>query len=175
MSEGQEQCIFCLIAQNKIQSAKIYDDNEITAFLDIRPASEGHVQVISKAHAPILSALPKEVSCKMLTIALSIGGGMVQKLGATGVTYLINEGQGANQKIAHASINVIPRYEGDTVSIGWEEKQMSQEEVSKYLQNVIKKLQSEKPVEKEEKIIIEEEPEIEESNITVKERVPKYW
>lgn len=179
MSES-EQCIFCLISQGKIQAAKVYEDEDLIAFLDIRPATQGHIQVISKQHAPLINMLPPEIKNKIFNIALSIGNNLIQKLGSTGVSYLINEGSGAGQRIAHASIQVIPRYENDGVTIGWEEKQLSQEEINSYLTGVIKKLQSEgqapqkqevKPVEKVEKEETKSEEKIEE----MQERVPKYW
>ncbi|MBN1923266.1 MAG: HIT family protein [Nanoarchaeota archaeon] len=177
----EQQCVFCLIAEGKIQAAMVGGDNDTLAFLDIRPATEGHIQVISKVHAPLFSMLPAEVRSKMFNVALNIGGILVQKLKATGVSYIINEGSGAGQRVAHASIQVIPRYEGDSVTIGWEEKQLSQEEINSYLQNVIKKLQSGSAEEgvKEEPKTAEEKPpkmtEEEEAVQEIEERIPKYW
>ena len=39
-------CIFCKIVQGLIPSAKIYEDDDFLAFLDIRPANHGHVLII---------------------------------------------------------------------------------------------------------------------------------
>jgi histidine triad (HIT) family protein len=43
-------CIFCKIVQSQAPSSIVYEDEFVMAFLDIRPASEGHVLVISKEH-----------------------------------------------------------------------------------------------------------------------------
>ncbi|PIU62430.1 HIT family protein [archaeon CG07_land_8_20_14_0_80_38_8] len=173
---SDNNCVFCLIGSNRIQSAKIYEDDDVVAFLDIRPASEGHVQVISKQHAPLISMLDVNVRNKIFNTALNIGSGMVSKLGAAGVSYLINEGAGAGQRVPHAGIQVIPRYEGDNVNINLNEKEYNQEEINTYLQSVIKKLQSSIPEKKEK--IIEKKPEPEkpeQEEVVVEERVPKYW
>ena len=47
----QEECPFCLIAEGKIESYKVYEDKEVIAVLDIKPANEGHVLVMPKKHA----------------------------------------------------------------------------------------------------------------------------
>lgn len=43
-------CIFCKIIKGEIPSAKIYEDGEYLAFLDIKPLSPGHMVVIPKKH-----------------------------------------------------------------------------------------------------------------------------
>lgn len=181
---GQEQpCIFCLINQGKVQSAKVYEDEQVTAFLDIKPASEGHIQVVSKTHAPLINMLPPEERIKLFNTAVSIGSGLIQKLGASGITYLINEGAGAGQRIPHASIQLIPRYENDSVSISWEDKDLSQEEVNNYLQRIINKLQTPTQASPAPEIVqqepnkkdVEEENQEEEEVVEEEERIPTYW
>ncbi len=46
-----ETCIFCKIIRKEIPTNILYEDNEILAFLDIFPASEGQTLVIPKKHA----------------------------------------------------------------------------------------------------------------------------
>jgi histidine triad (HIT) family protein len=178
---ADEQCIFCMIAQNKIQSAKIVDNESCTAFLDIKPATKGHIQIIPKMHSPIFLELDEPVKQKIFSIALSIGQVLVKKLGATGVSYLINEGAGAGQRVAHCSINVIPRYENDGVSIGWPDKQMNQEEFEAYCSEIAAQFNSQdaskqtaKPETKIEKKAAEKEEKPDEA-IKIKPRIPKYW
>lgn len=45
-----DNCIFCQIAEHKIPSEIVYEDDKFVAFLDINPRSPGHVQVIPKRH-----------------------------------------------------------------------------------------------------------------------------
>src|SRR3954467_15369666 len=54
MSDGAQDCIFCKIARGEIPSKKIYDDAEVMAFHDIRPAAPVHFLIIPKAHIPTL-------------------------------------------------------------------------------------------------------------------------
>ena len=43
-------CIFCKIVSGEVQCKKIYEDEAVLAFLDIRPVSDGHILVVPKAH-----------------------------------------------------------------------------------------------------------------------------
>src|SRR5207244_11755141 len=47
-------CVFCMIRDGKIPSAKVYDDQRTLAFMDINPLSRGHCLVVPKAHAATL-------------------------------------------------------------------------------------------------------------------------
>src|SRR5207248_347569 len=47
-------CIFCKIARGEIPSKKIYDDAEVLAFHDIRPAAPVHFLIIPKVHIATL-------------------------------------------------------------------------------------------------------------------------
>jgi len=45
-----EDCIFCKIANGKIPSVKIWEDNSFIAILDIKPNTEGMTLIIPKKH-----------------------------------------------------------------------------------------------------------------------------
>lgn len=43
-------CIFCKIAKGEIPSQKVYEDENLLAFLDIDPVAPGHTLLIPKKH-----------------------------------------------------------------------------------------------------------------------------
>jgi len=45
-----EHCVFCKIVRKEVPLSLIYENKEALAFLDIRPANEGHTLVIPKKH-----------------------------------------------------------------------------------------------------------------------------
>ncbi|EKD56394.1 MAG: histidine triad (HIT) protein [uncultured bacterium] len=47
---NMNNCIFCKIVAGKIPSYKVYEDNNILAFLDINPILNGQALVIPKKH-----------------------------------------------------------------------------------------------------------------------------
>lgn len=46
----QDKCLFCEIANKKIESIIVYEDNEVMAAMDINPVSPGHVIIMTKKH-----------------------------------------------------------------------------------------------------------------------------
>ncbi|MDR2943058.1 MAG: histidine triad nucleotide-binding protein [Treponema sp.] len=55
-------CIFCKIIAGQLPSKKIYEDDEILAFLDINPVTPVHFLVIPKKHIKSLMDLSAEDS-----------------------------------------------------------------------------------------------------------------
>ena len=51
-------CIFCKIVAGQIPSTKVYEDDDVLAFLDIGPIVRGHTLVIPKAHYDRITQTP---------------------------------------------------------------------------------------------------------------------
>jgi Scavenger mRNA decapping enzyme C-term binding len=49
-STTPENCIFCKIARGEIPSQKVFEDAEVLAFKDVRPAAPVHVLLVPKLH-----------------------------------------------------------------------------------------------------------------------------
>jgi hypothetical protein len=43
-------CVFCRIVRGELPCAKLYEDDEVLAFMDIAPIIKGHALVIPKHH-----------------------------------------------------------------------------------------------------------------------------
>ena len=50
-------CVFCKIVDGEIPSYKVYEDDNVYAFLDINPLTKGHTVVIPKNHSETLMDL----------------------------------------------------------------------------------------------------------------------
>lgn len=110
MAEYDTNCIFCQIAQGKINAYKIYEDNQVLAFLDTNPKSMGHALVIPKAHHNNFLTTPKETMHKVYDVAQKIGQADMNGLGAVGINILTNCYEPAGQSVMHFHVHVIPRY-----------------------------------------------------------------
>lgn len=105
-------CIFCKIAAGEIPSRKIYEDDDVLAFLDIAQVTIGHALVISKRHYDNFLTIPKTRMHKLMNVAQRIGQAQVRQLHATGVNILTNVYKPAGQSVFHVHVHVIPRYGG---------------------------------------------------------------
>ena len=107
-----EKDIFCKIIDGEIPCHKLYEDDDVLAFLDISQVTKGHALVISKKHYENFLTIPQEEMHKVMDVAQRIGQAEVSILGAKGVNILTNCGEAAGQTVPHFHVHVIPRYLG---------------------------------------------------------------
>jgi diadenosine tetraphosphate (Ap4A) HIT family hydrolase len=107
-----ENCIFCKIVQKQAPSSIVYEDNLVTAFLDIRPVNEGHTLVIPKEHFEGIFDTPIELVGKVHKIAKTVAVAVKEAVKADGISIIQQNGRAANQDIFHMHVHVIPRYSG---------------------------------------------------------------
>ena len=106
-----EKDIFCKIIDGEIPCHKIYEDEDVIAFLDISQVTKGHTLVVSKKHYENFLTVPKKEMHKVMDVAQSIGQVAIKFLGAKGVNILTNCYEEAGQTVMHFHVHVIPRYE----------------------------------------------------------------
>ena len=107
----KEDCIFCKIIEGKIPSAKVYEDDDVLAFLDISQTTKGHALVVPKEHYDNFLTTPKDIMHKVMDVAQRIGQVDIKLLGAKGVNILSNCYPAAGQSVMHFHVHVIPRYD----------------------------------------------------------------
>lgn len=115
------ECIFCKIANGQIPSNKVYEDEQILAFLDVNPVSAGHTLVVTKEHFSDFTQVPKNLVSHAYLVAQLVAQACVKELKASGVNVLTNAGKAAGQEVFHFHIHVIPRYKNDGIGIPFEE------------------------------------------------------
>ena len=104
-------CLFCKIVRGEIPSHKVYEDDDVLAFLDISQVTKGHTLVIPKKHYDNFLATPQEIMHKVMDVAQRIGQVQMMSLGARGVNILSNVNKEAGQSVYHFHVHVIPRYD----------------------------------------------------------------
>lgn len=108
-----DDCIFCKIVNGEIPCAKIYEDDDVLAFLDISQTTVGHTLVIAKRHYDNFLSTPKEIMHKVMNVAQTIGQSQIRNLHAKGVNILTNCYPAAGQTVMHFHVHVIPRYQNN--------------------------------------------------------------
>ncbi|MBM7643459.1 HIT family protein [Streptococcus loxodontisalivarius] len=115
-----ENCIFCKIVAGEIPSSKVYEDDEVLAFLDISQTTKGHTLLIPKKH--VRNVLDMDQATAETTFARlpKIARALQKATGAQGMNIVNNNEEIAGQTVFHAHIHLIPRYEsGDGFSINY--------------------------------------------------------
>lgn len=126
-------CIFCKIAGGEIPSATLYEDEEFRVILDLNPAAKGHCLILPKEHYANLFEIPGDVLGRAMLVAKKIAPKLVDGLHASGLNMLQNNGLSAGQTVFHFHIHLIPRYDGDMVSVGWKPGKLTKEDTEEIL------------------------------------------
>lgn len=108
-----DNCIFCKIAQKKID-AKIIDENEnAIAFLDAFPLTAGHTLVITKNHYAKLQDVEFDQINQLFSLANKILPSIEKGTGVQSTLIAIHNGKDAGQEIPHLHVHIVPRKLGD--------------------------------------------------------------
>jgi histidine triad (HIT) family protein len=112
-------CLFCKIAAGEIPSTRVDEDERTIAFMDINPATKGHLLVIPREHSTDLLEISAEDLEACARMAQKLAGRVKERLGADGVNLLNSCGKAAWQTVFHFHVHVIPRYDTDPLRLPW--------------------------------------------------------
>ncbi|MFH0737609.1 MAG: HIT family protein [Candidatus Micrarchaeota archaeon] len=108
------ECIFCMIIRGKKAVTKLFENEDIIAFMDNKPITKGHVLLIPRRHSELLTELDDNIAGQMMIAAKKVGMALKKsKLNCRGINYILSDGAEAGQDIFHVHMHIIPRYRGD--------------------------------------------------------------
>jgi len=107
-------CIFCDILAGLAPANFIHRDDLCAAFMDIRPVNPGHVLVVPRAHAALLTELDEVTVGRMLQVAQRVDVALrASGIKCEAVNLIISDGAAAGQEVPHVHLHIIPRFHGD--------------------------------------------------------------
>ena len=101
-----EDCLFCMIAEGKIPSKKLYEDEQVVAFYDINPQAKVHFLVVPKKHIVSAAALTEEDGALRHIFAVIAKLAAEQGLN-NGYRVISNVGEDAGQTVKHLHFHVL--------------------------------------------------------------------
>ena len=110
-------CVFCAIVAGESPAIRIYEDEDYLAILDIRPFTRGHTLVLPKRHTVDLLDTPPETLAELITIGQRIAQAARTTELADATNIGINDGRAAFQTVFHIHLHVLPRRNGDKLSV----------------------------------------------------------
>lgn len=131
------ECIFCAIVEGKIPAAKVYENEQVFAFMDIAPANPGHLLIIPKQHYRNIFDMPAEVGTKIMEAAVPLATAIRKALNPDGLNLFQSNEAAGFQTVFHFHLHLIPRWEGDPLRLPWKPSEGDFEEIS----NIATKIQ----------------------------------
>ncbi len=115
---SEPDCLFCQIVRGDAEAIRVYADDDVVAFLDIRPFAAGHTLIVPRRHASGLADLDPDDGAKVFRVAQRIALALRRSsLPVDGVNLVLNDGAAAAQTVSHVHIHAIPRRNGDKLKM----------------------------------------------------------
>lgn len=98
-------CIFCKITKGEIPSKKIFEDEDLIVFHDIKPISPVHFLIVPKLHIESL-AHTEPTHQALLGKMLLLAPKLAAEQGLKGFRTMINTGREGGQEVFHIHVHV---------------------------------------------------------------------
>lgn len=110
--------IFDKIIDGSIPSYKVYEDDNVLAFLDLTQATPGHTLVVPKKHVADIFEYDDELAAQVLGVLPKIAQAIkASDERIVGLNIINNNGEYAGQSVFHSHFHLLPRYEDDGFDI----------------------------------------------------------
>ncbi len=114
-------CIFCKIVAGEIPCTKVFEDELVLAFMDISPLNKGHVLVVPKEHFGTVLEMTAPLYGHCASVLCTLAKAAQKALEPDGINFMQLNGKAANQMVPHVHMHLVPRWEGDGLTISaWE-------------------------------------------------------
>jgi len=103
-----DQNIFARILRGELPAIKVYEDDQVLAFMDIMPQADGHTLVIPKSPAVTLLDLDPEVAAYTIQIVQKVAKAIEKGLSVEGIVLMQLSGTAAGQTVPHVHFHLVP-------------------------------------------------------------------
>ena len=102
-------CIFCKIANKKLNSTIVFEDDTIVAFRDLDPKAPEHVLIVPKKHIASINELKEEDKELAAHIFIDVVPKIAKdlKIAESGYRVVINTGDEGGQTVHHLHVHLL--------------------------------------------------------------------
>ncbi|WP_455479845.1 HIT family protein [Bartonella sp. B23] len=109
--------IFAKLIRNEIPSVRVYEDEDVIAFMDIMPQAPGHTLVIPRKGFRNLLDADTEILFPVIKAVQKIARAVKKAFQADGITIMQFNEAASQQTVYHLHFHIIPRMEGIEISL----------------------------------------------------------
>lgn len=106
-----KKCVFCEALAGRVEVSKVYEDDQVLAFLDHKPLFPGHTLLIPKRHIVTLDELLTSELIPLFDELRILVRSVPRALGAEGC--FVANNNIVSQTVHHVHLHAIPRRKGD--------------------------------------------------------------
>jgi len=117
VKSDEKDCPFCRLVRHELNAVVVHEDDEILAIMDLYPATPGHILVLPKRHIENIYVMPADLGARIMATAIAVAKAIKQKVSPDGLNLIQSNELAAGQTIPHFHLHIVPRYNGDPVSL----------------------------------------------------------
>ncbi len=129
-------CVFCRIVAGEIPASIVHEDEHTLAFMDLGQVNPGHVLVATRAHVENVFGLDDTQAAAVFRTTAHVARASRAAFGAPGMNLFQANGKEGLQSVFHFHMHVLPRWDGDGMSLVWPAKNPSREALQGYADKV---------------------------------------
>ena len=133
-------CVFCRIVAGQIPSTRVYEDDDVLAFMDIGQVNPGHVLVAVKRHAENLYALEEMQAAAIGRASVLVARAIRDAFAPQGLSVYQANGKPAGQTVFHYHVHLVPRHDADGMELTWPVKNPPREKLQEYAARIVERL-----------------------------------
>ncbi len=99
-----DECIFCKIASGQLNTALLYEDDEVVAFTDLYPQAPIHALIIPRTH---YASIKDVEDSNLIGHLFQAGKEVARRLKIDDYRFVINTGQQAGQTVFHLHLHIL--------------------------------------------------------------------
>ncbi len=108
------QNVFAKVIRGELPCHRVFEDDEVLAFMDLFPQTRGHCLVISKrSQARNLLDVEPDRLCALMTGVQRVARAVRAALEPDGIVITQFNGAPAGQTVFHLHVHIIPRWAGE--------------------------------------------------------------
>jgi histidine triad (HIT) family protein len=101
------ECLFCRIVAGEVPSRKVFEDDAVLAFEDIRPQAPVHLLIIPKEHLPTVADVPDDRPALTGRLVATANRLAAQKGLTGGYRLVFNCRADAGQEVFHLHLHLL--------------------------------------------------------------------
>ena len=110
---NNDDCPFCGIVAGEIPGRIVFENDDVTAFLDANPLAPGHTLVVPNDHHERLDDLSADLAREVFAVLHRLTPAVEAAADADGANVAFNNGPAAGQEVPHLHGHIIPRFDDD--------------------------------------------------------------
>lgn len=130
-----DDCLFCKIIKGEIPSSKLYETENVLAFLDIAPVHKGHALVVPKKHFVNILDVDEHEFSEVAKAVKKVALAVKKATNADGLTITSNNEKAAGQVVMHYHTHIIPRFKDDGLEL-WPQGKYEENEMDEYKKKI---------------------------------------